>query len=631
MCGIAGFIGDFQPSLLGKMQAAIAHRGPDDGGKIFFPESGVGLAHTRLSIIDLSPRGRQPMWDTRQQACITFNGEIYNYRELKNGLLADGYTFNSDSDTEVILNLYLRDGADFLPKLNGIFAFAIWDSRNSTLLIVRDGMGVKPLYIARSPLGLLFASEIKALLHEPSVSRDIDLEAVQQYITYLYAPAPFTPLKSVRKLEAGQALWINARTGQEKTWIFYDIPYDQKIMPLGETEAISDVRRAIDLAVERQMVSDVPVGAFLSGGVDSSAIVASARKHAKIPCFTISNDVSGDTDEGRTSDLPYARKVAEHLGVSLEVVDVSPDMWRDFAQMIFHVDEPSPDLAALNVYYISKRARDMGIKVLLSGAGGDDIFSGYKRHYALMQEHRFANWPQGVKKAVGMASHLLPASIPQARRAAKFAQYLHLEGDARIASYFYWLNPARVQKLFRADIMPHPGRVMEEALARLPAGTPALNKMLYLDSKFFLSDHNLNYTDKMSMAAGVEVRVPFLDPDLVSLAARLPINLKQQDKEGKYILKRSLENVLPRDIIYRKKAGFGVPLRSWMKGPLRDIVDAALSPRALGKRGIFNVDEVQNLLAADRAGKIDASYPLFALVALECWMQIFIDREVPGV
>ncbi len=277
MCGIAGFSGDFDPALLERMSAALAQRGPDDHGSLHLPDADLGLAHRRLSIIDLSARGHQPMWDVTRTVAITYNGEIYNYRELRDELITDGYGFNSDCDTEVILNLYLRDGDKLLERLNGIFAFAIWDTRSKSLLVARDGVGVKPLYYAETPKGFLFASELKALMHEPSLDRTLDHQAIRHHLLYLWCPAPLTMLRAVRKLEPGHAMRVKAGR-VTKRWRFYDLPLDQEFVDWPEADAIVQVRKYLTRAVDRQLVADVPVGAFLSGGLDSSTVVALAQR-----------------------------------------------------------------------------------------------------------------------------------------------------------------------------------------------------------------------------------------------------------------------------------------------------------------------------------------------------------------
>lgn len=632
MCGIAGFSGRYGPGLLEAMNRAQAHRGPDGEGIWHDPAMEVGLAHRRLAIIDLSERGLQPMHDAAGSLTITYNGEIYNYRELRGELERQGFGFRSDSDTEVILNLYRRDGLAALPRLNGIFAFALWDAAARTLLLARDPAGVKPLYYARTPTGLVFASELKALLRVPDVDRSLDLEALTHYLGFLYAPSPGTMLRAVRKLSPGHLLLIKPG-GAPAIRSYARNPYEQAPLHRPLEDAVAQTQELVRRAVQRQMVADVPVGAFLSGGLDSSAVVAFAREFAqggRLPCFTIANR-SGDTaDEGWADDLPYARRVAAHLGVELNVVEVGPEMAERFAWMVGQLDEPQADPAALNAFFIAELARSNGIKVLLSGAGGDDIFTGYRRHLAVQIERHWAWLPVSVRRLMAGASRCLPQAHPWFRRLAKAFQFADQNEERRLAGHFLWLHPQRIQAVLSPETRRVLGdfdvlRPMLDALRRLPPGTPRLNRMLHLDGTFFLTDHNLNYTDKMSMAAGVETRVPFLDPDLVAFAAGLPTDYKQRGPVGKWILKKAMEPWLPHEVIHRPKTGFGVPLRRWMQHELRPLLDDTLSAASLKNRGIFDANEVARLLISDRRGAIDASYPLLATVCVELWCRQFLD------
>jgi asparagine synthase (glutamine-hydrolysing) len=629
MCGIAGFQGTFEARLLAQMANAIAHRGPDDSGEWYSRGSRVGLAHRRLAIIDLSPFGHQPMCDPSGSAVIVFNGEIYNFRELRVELETSGYRFHGHSDTEVLLALYLREGESMLPRLNGIFAFAIWDVRMRKLFVARDGLGVKPLYYAETRAGFIFASEIKAILKAVDIDRAIDPIALGHYLTYLWCPAPRTPLRHIKKLEPGCALTIqNCRI--ERRWRFYELPFSQLILPISVNDAVDQTRKAMRAAVRRQMVSDVPVGAFLSGGLDSSAVVAFAREaspESKLQCFTIAFSDREALQEGMTADLPYAEAVANHLGVDLHTVRVGPEMADALSSMIYYLDEPQADPAPLNVLFISRLAREHGIKVLLSGAGGDDIFSGYRRHRALEMERYWAWLPRIARSVVANAARALPVRPAAFRRLGRAFYYAEREGDARLASYFHWLDTELVSRLFSSEFR---SAVSSEdpllrSLGSLSADVPALNRMLYLECKYFLADHNLNYTDKMSMAAGVEVRVPLLDCELVSLAARLPLQYKQRGAEGKWIFKKAMEGILPEDVIYRPKTGFGVPLRAWMHGPLRELTSDILSPESLRRHGWFDPVAVSRLLEEDRTGRIDAGYSLFAVLCAELWGRMFLD------
>ncbi|MGH7287181.1 MAG: asparagine synthase (glutamine-hydrolyzing) [Myxococcota bacterium] len=603
---------------------------------LFLPDAGVGLAHRRLSIIDLSPRGRNPMWDVTRRAAIVYNGELYNYRELRRELIADGYSFHSDTDTEVLLNLYLRDGEKMLERLNGIFAFAIWDTRKRSLLVARDGVGVKPLYFAETSRGFLFASELKALLQEPSIDRTLDLEAVRHHVLFLWCPSPITMLRSVRKLEPGMALVIkDGRIAQR--FRFYDLRFDQEFVDWPEGDAIVQVRKYLTRAVDRQLMSDVPLGAFLSGGLDSSSVVALAQRRIepdKLQCFTIGFKSKAAQIEGMADDLPYARRVAEHLGVDLHTIWVGPEMVDELAKMVFYLDEPQADPAPINALFISQLARKQGIKVLLSGAGGDDIFTGYRRHYALLREPVWSWLPHPLREVLRSGSSWVRPTSELRRRLAKAFRYADLEGDQRFISYFHWTPPDVLAGVFapalRGLASPDLEGPVPGALATLPGGVPALNRMLYLEIKFFLTDHNLNYVDKVSMASGVEVRVPMLDPELMALAARLPLHLKQRGRHGKWILRKAMESYLPRDVIWRTKAGFGAPLRHWLRNDLRTIVDDVLSDASLRARGLFDPKGVAELIEADRERRVDAAYSIFSMICIELWCRMFVDRSRPA-
>src|SRR5437660_3841670 len=370
MCGILGYSGSFTPDLLTKGNLLQVHRGPDDSGEFIDAEAGVGLGHVRLSLLELSQLGHQPMASDDGTVVLIFNGEIYNFRELRSELEAEGHRLRGHSDTEVLLHLYLARGEAMLPRLNGIFAFAIWDSRRQSLFVARDALGVKPFYFAETARGFAFASEIKALLHLVPQARELDIPALHRYLSFLWGPGEGTPLRDVRKLLPGAAMVV--REGRiARRWIWYHLPIFREVTAdLSELRAVSGTADNLRQAVHRQMVADVPIGAFLSGGLDSSAVVAFARERAPgIRCFTIES--AGGQEEGMADDLPYARRVAAYLGVPLDVVHVDASrMAADLEGMVAQLDEPLADPAPLNVLYISRLAREQGMQVLLSGAGG---------------------------------------------------------------------------------------------------------------------------------------------------------------------------------------------------------------------------------------------------------------------
>ena len=563
---------------------------------------------------------------------LVFNGEIYNYRELRVELETIGHRFRGQSDTEVLLRLYLAEGEAMLSRLNGIFALAVWDSRKQSLLIARDALGVKPLYYASLDGRFAFASEIKALLRLVPTARTLDVAALHRYLSFLWCPGEGTPLKEVRKVLPGEAMWVRADK-IERRWTWYQLPVFRAVPAnLGEESAAAGTVSCLRRAVQRQMVADVPVGAFLSGGLDSSAIVAFARElNSSIRCFTI--EMVGGQDEGMTDDLPYARKVAQHLEVPFDVVSIDARrMASDLELMVAQLGEPLADPAPLNVLYISQLAREHGIKVLLSGAGGDDLFTGYRRHRALQAERYWSWLPHRVRSELSQFTARLDQRHALTRRLSKLFSGAGLEGDERLVEYFRWVREADLLALYTVDTRRALGAElaatpMLDFLAPLSDSVASVERMLALEQRFFLSDHNLIYTDRMSMAAGVEVRVPFLDLDLVEFAAHVPVGLKQRGSEGKWVLKKAMEPYLPHEVIYRPKSGFGAPLRRWMRNDLRELLGDLLSDHSLKRRGLFEPAAVQRLVAANDTGKVDASYTLLSLLCIEIWCRTYLDRN----
>jgi len=519
-----------------------------------------------------------------------------------------------------------------LPRLNGIFALAVWDRRRRSFLLARDAFGVKPLYFATCAQGVAFASEIKAFLLLMPEVRELDIAALHRYLSFLWCPGEGTPLKAVRKLLPGEAMEM--RAGRiERRWTWYRLPWFRGIRPdLNEASALDGAASYLRRAVHRQLVADVPVGAFLSGGLDSSAVVAFAREvDPGIRCFTI--EVSGGPEDGVTDDLPYAHRVASHLGVPLDVITVDAGrMAGDLEYMVAQLDEPLADPAPLNVLYISQLAREQGMKVLLSGGAGDDLFTGYRRHRAVALD-RYRNWlPFGVWRGLEMASARLGQRKTWAQRITKLVNSAGLEGDNRLVNYFRWMSESSLRALYSPDFLAQLTAVdaaepMLEFLASLPSQVTPLERMLALEQRFFLADHNLIYTDKMSMAVGVEVRVPFLDPDLVDFAARIPTQYKQRGSVGKWVLKQAMEPFLPRDVIYRPKTGFGAPIRRWMRHELRDLVGDLLSPASLKRRGLFDPTAVQRLISQNLQGRVEVSYVLLSLLCVEIWCRRFVDHS----
>jgi len=661
MCGIAGFSGYYQQDLLSMMGNIISHRGPDDAGDILLlhHNNQVGLAHRRLSIIDLSSDGHQPMTvnceccnnTTEKRLWLTYNGELYNYRELRSELTAKGHRFTSKTDSEVLLHLYAEDGPSMLKRLNGIFAFAIYDGRNDQkhhtmkagdLFLARDGVGVKPLYYAKTPSGFLFASELKALLACDEVKTELDRTAIHYYLSYLWCPGQQTALQSVKKMQPGEAMIV--RHGHIATrWYFYDFPYEGTQLQQGEDEICAELDRKLTAAVDRQLVSDVSVGGFLSGGLDSSALIAIMRKlrpQEKINCYCIGLNDSMKS-EGNPDDVPYAKSVAKHLNVNLTLLEVNANMIENLQSMLYHLDEPQADLAPIHVYLIAKAAQRDGLKVLLSGAGGDDIFSGYRRHQAIHME-RFWKWvPLSMRRQISTyAGHILEGKNSRynmqysaIRRFAKLFANAQFPVDRQIVNHFIWNTETLRRTLYSDEMANHVGHIDTAlpllcTLQRIPDECDPLNRMLYLEGKHFLPDHNLNYTDKMSMAMGVEVRVPLLDRDLIKYAVQIPTHLKQKRNVTKSIFKKTMEPYLPKATIYRTKAGFGAPLRRWLHQELQPLIHEVLSDSAIKNRGIFDAKAVAKLMRWDKEGRVDAAYTIFSVLCIELWSQLFVDGSI---
>lgn len=630
MCGIIGAIGVVEESAKRDALENIIHRGPNSTG--IYSKETLFLGHTRLSIQDLSEKANQPMFSDDKRHVIIFNGEIYNHLEIRRELLTNR-DFKSTGDTETVLYAYIQYGVSILEKLNGIFAFAIFDNETSEIIIVRDHFGVKPLYFYKKDDLFLFGSELKSFL-----PFKIDLsfcpEAVFNYISFLWSPGEKTAFKYVKKLLPGTFLKFNIK---EKINIspvrFYKLNYPSVKSNLTEEQLIDALENYLLKAVERQLLSDVPVGFFLSGGLDSSLLVAMARRlnpESELKCFTIDVGENNASIEGFSDDLHYAKKVASYLNVDLRKVNANFDIVEMFDKMIWHLDEPQADAAPLNVLKIANLARNQGIKVLIGGTAGDDLFSGYRRHQALNIEKYIKVLPSLIVSLIQGAVMILPSHLPVFRRLKKLFSNLHQSPIRRQLSYFSWLPDNTVHSLFSTDWNDYlknydPFEYFYKVGSDLDKQTSDLDRMLFWELKTFLVDHNLNYTDKLGMAVGVEARVPFLDLDLVEFSQSIPTSLKMKGIETKYILKKVAERYLPHEVIYRPKTGFGAPVRKWITSDLQPMIDERLSIDRIKARGIFNPMAVWDLINQNKSGKIDASYSIWALLAIESWCMQFVD------
>ena len=632
MCGI---LGSYSKKFHFKEEHLniISHRGPDDKG--YFFENNVMLGHRRLSIVDLSINGHQPMSTIDNSYTIVFNGEIYNHIEIRNELIKEGFTFKSNSDTETLLYGYVKWGVEILNKLNGIFAFAIFDKLNSKLFIARDQFGIKPLYYYNQDGIFAFSSELKALTQIDGFDQSLRIESLFYYLQTLYAPGNMTPFSSVNKLLPGHYIIVNTLNGKLEDNFYYELKFSESNESKSEKDWVIELEQILNKAVERQLMSDVPVGFFLSGGLDSSLLVAIAKKKFKqypIKCFTISTGEKM-VNEGFSDDEFYAKKVAKYLNVDLEILPAQVFSKNLFDKMIWHLDEPQADPAPLNVYNICKGARENGIKVLIGGAAGDDLFTGYRRHQVLLLEKYYKLIPVYFKKIFSTLILKLNSRSTFIRRLKKLIRNIAVSKIDRLAGYFMWLEEDIILDLFEKSSQLElkkgilPMSYWKNLLNNFPSSTSDINKMLYLELSTFLPDHNLNYTDKMSMAVGVETRVPYLDFELVEFANRLPIRYKMKGKTTKYLLRKVAEKYLPMDVIYRPKTGFGAPIRTWIREDLKNQLDLFSTDSILIKKGILNSTAVKKLIDNDNSGKIDASYTILGLLAIDSWYNQFLSLQ----
>jgi asparagine synthase (glutamine-hydrolysing) len=628
MCAIAGFVGcaDMQP--IEPMTRVMAHRGPDDWGvKSFEPHAALG--HRRLSILDLSERGHQPMTDCDRRFWITFNGEIYNFIEVRRRLEAKGHTFVSDTDTEVLLNAFKQWGPECVEMMNGMFAFAIWDSASHTLFAARDRMGIKPFYYYHAGDLFVFASEIKALLESGLVPREVDYLAL--HTPKLYQASPSTGFKHIHKLPPAHHLVF--RHGELSLRRYWSIEPRETQPSTGN--AIQELDELIVSAVKMQMIADVPVGAFLSGGLDSSLIVALMQKESRQPVetFTIRYSDRDQKFEQMPDDSRYAQVVATQFGCRHHEFTIEPQVTELLPKMTWHLDEPLSDPATINTYLISKAARERGIIVMLNGMGGDEIFGGYRQQLAaVLAGHYRAYVPElGRRMIANLVDRLPSATGSRGIRGTRWAKrFLSLANQSSDRGYALggMIDPERYRNLFSwnhvspLEVWDHPH--IQSVTARLTRDrVSALTRMCLADTEVFLPDHNLTYSDKCTMAAGVEGRPPLTDHRIVEYMFSLHPQFRIRRLTQKYLLKRVGEKYLSRTIVHRPKAPFGAPLRSWIRRDLAPMVGDLLSEQSLQKRGIYNPRFIAQAIENDRRGKEDNAHLIWQLLCNELWFRTF--------
>jgi asparagine synthase (glutamine-hydrolysing) len=630
MCGICGKL-EFDsearvaPGLLKHMADAIVHRGPDDDG--YYVKGPIGLGFRRLSIIDLSG-GHQPLANEDDSIWIVFNGEIYNYQELRVLLLAKGHVFKTQSDTEVIVHLYEEYGSDCLEKLRGMFGFAIWDSKKKSLFLARDRVGIKPLYYYMGEHFVSFASEMKAILADPAVRREVDPAMIDRFLTYFYVPGPSTLLRNFFKLEPGH--WLLVRDGKIQVQSYWDIDFQPTDDHLSAQALDQKVVDLLDEAVQLHMISDVPVGFLLSGGVDSTAMLSLASKKTDKP---ISSYTIGFEHPGVVDERPFARMAAERFGSKYYEISISAKEFASFLpEYVWYMEEPVCEPASVALYYVSKLASQY-VKVLISGEGGDEAFAGY-------HNYMYLSWVEGMKKVFGPFRSIvskgmaLAGQMADSRVLKKYAPLMKADLDehylSRTSSPFHYFNqtpsPIYTEQMSRRVDKHRSAEVTRNLVARRSSDGP-LEKMLYVDTKTWLPDDLLIKADRMTMANSVELRVPFLDHKLLEFAARLPGNQKVRGFQMKYLLKKALANHVPVEILRRRKEGFPNPSASWLAHDLKDMVADILLDSKSVARGYFRRQAVEELIKRNSRA-VRYTPEVFSLVVLELWHRTFVDTHV---
>ena len=628
MCGILGAYGvaTVDDQVVAAMSDAIAHRGPDAAGTWTSSDDAhrVRLGHRRLSIIDLSDAANQPF--VKDGLVLVFCGEIYNYRELRAELRDAGTGFRTDSDTEVLLEAWRRWGPASLRRLRGMFAFAIYDERRRTLTLARDHFGIKPLFYTFRDGGIAFASELKGLRPLLGARPAIDHSAIVASLMYYWIPEDHCVYQGVHKLPPGSWLEV-APDGRQRLERWFD-PRAELAGPSDRQVDVEELRRVLEDSVAAHLVADVPISTFLSGGLDSSLItVLAARRNPDLDCYTISFRPEDRRLEAMPDDLSYARKLANQHGIRLHEVEIAPDVADLLPRMVHTLDEPIGDAAAINAYLICRAARDAGVKVLLSGMGADELFGGYRKHYAGLLASRYRRLPGVLRhNLVAPAVDRLPVAGARrgyraARWAKRFVAFADLPEEAAFRRSYTHYDVGELHELLDPELWPQVDRLVEEHAAVYGEG-PAddqVNRMCYTDTRMFLPGLNLAYTDRASMAASTEVRVPYVDKEVAAAAFAIPGAAKIAGRERKAILKQAAEAWLPREIVYRPKGLFSAPLRAWIRRDLVDMVEDLVAGGTLVTSGLVDKQMVRTMIDDDRRGAADRSKEIWQLLTLEVW------------
>jgi asparagine synthase (glutamine-hydrolysing) len=632
MCGIAGYLhlgpdaAPADPATVGRMTDALAHRGPDSRGT--WCDRRVALGHRRLSIIDLSPNGTQPMGNEDGTVQIVYNGELYNFRELKRrfALVERGHAFRSQTDTEVLIHLYEEMGMDMLGELNGMFAFAIWDGRRQELHLARDRYGIKPLFYARLGDRFLFASEIKSLLEFPGVKRRVNLQALHDFLTFGYVPGEQTAFDGIHELPAAHRLSISA-AGGERIERYWDLRFEVDDA-IDEAAAVRRAGELMDEAVRRQLVADVPVGVLLSGGMDSSTVVALMARHTDGPIHTYSVGF----DDPTFNELPAARVVARQFGTAHREVCVTPELVRDLLpRYVRCIDEPYADGSAIPTYCVCQIAKEE-VGVVLSGEGGDEAFAGYETYMAYKASRWFRRVPRWVRNGLlAPAVNCLPVSHAKLSLEFKLKRFLGGQDLPPAQAHLWWrivLTEARKRALYAPEVLeritPAPAERHFLEVFNRTAAKDVLNKLMHIDSSVFLPDDLMIKNDRMSMAHSLEARVPMTDHDLTEFMARVPPRLKLRRFRKKHIMRRAMEGVLPPAILNKKKVGLEMPYSRWLKHELRDLLTSYCGPRRVEETGLFRPEAVTALID-EHVGQVhDHGRALWSLLNFMIWHEHYI-------
>jgi asparagine synthase (glutamine-hydrolysing) len=643
MCGIAGLMNCGDRETLMRMTMVQSHRGPDDAGiwdRRLPDGSFVGLGSRRLAILDLSQLGHMPMCNHDRSLWITYNGEIYNFTDLRRELESNGCSFKSHTDTEVLLHLYEQDGPDCVKRLNGMFSFAICDLRSGSpiLFVARDHFGVKPFYYFHQGGRFAFASEVKGLLQVPGIGAELDLESLHQYLTFLWVPDPKTMFRSIFKLPAGHhAIYRNGDLKITQYWDLAFPPADREF-PSTEADLSQEIRERFRQSVQAQMISDVPIGAFLSAGLDSSSIVAMMRQATNQPVrtYTITFPKKYRVGETTLDDPDVASRLAQHLGCENQRIVVEPDVTELLPRLVWHMDEPTADPAIITAYLVCREARKQAT-VLLSGVGGDEIFAGYRKHIAQRWAQIYRCVPNFARRAFegtlaslpGFRGTALKGSVRLAKKMARSASLDPVQQFIANGTYLDEnLKDELYDEQFALGINGSDPETTHRAAFQRVTDADFLNQMLYVDTKIFMTSLNLTYNDKMSMASSVEVRVPFLDRELAEFVAwNVPPQLKLKgwlNPSTKYIFRKAMYD-LPGEVLQQPKAGFATPVDYWLANDLKEMVEDLLLPVRIKERGLFKVDSVRRFVNEQRTGRQDWSMQIWQLLTLELWMQTFLE------